>query len=197
MKIYKNLPKFDDSSYAHFVTTRTYENRPYFKNREISSILWEEIKFYRQKYGFTLLGYVIMPDHVHLLIWWDKEEKPGLSISKIIQMIKGATSRRIIDLMQNKGLEHLLQATLKKVGIQSTYKPESQGIPKGAIISRSHKRNLKYRLWQPGFYDFNVHNEEKILEKLNYMHNNPVKAGLVSSPQDYRWSSCKDYFEEI
>ena len=58
---------------------------------------------------------------------------------------------------------------------------------------RFHKRNLKYRLWQPGFYDFNIYNEEKLLEKLNYMHNNPVKAGLVLSPSDYEWSSYREY----
>ncbi len=176
MKIYRNLPKFNDNSYAHFVTTRTYENRPYFENREISSILWEEMRFYGQKYGFALLGYVIMPDHVHLLIWWDKEEIPELNVSKIMQMIKGTTARRCIDLLKNKGLERMLQAT-----------------PKNNLDSRTHRRNLKYRLWQSGFYDFNIYNEEKLLEKLNYMHNNPVKAGLVLSASDYEWSSCKEY----
>lgn len=167
------------------LTTRTYENRPYFRNRETASILWEEIKFYKQKYGFTLLGYVIMPDHVHLLIWWDKEEKPELNVSKIVQMIKGATARRCIDLLRTRGWEQMLPSTHKDRGLQATQN-------KGAS-PKSHERNLKYRLWQPGFYDFNVYNEEKLLEKLNYMHNNPVKAGLVLSPSDYEWSSCKEY----
>jgi REP element-mobilizing transposase RayT len=139
MNIHKSLPKFNDNSYAHFVTTRTYENRLYFKNREISSILWEEIRFYGQRYGFTLLGYVIMPDHVHLLLWWDKEQKPELNVSKIVQMIKGTTARRCIDLLKTKGLERMLQATRKD-----------------CAVSKSHKRNLKYRLWQPGFYDFKL-----------------------------------------
>lgn len=178
MNIHKNLPEFDDNSYAHFVTTRTYENRPYFKNREISSILWEEIKFYGQKYGFTLLGYVIMPDHVHLLIWWDKEGKPELNVSKIVQMIKGTTARRCIDLLKTRGLERMLQATHEN-----------------NADSRTHRCNLRYRFWQLGFYDFNVYNEGKLSEKLNYMHNNPVKAGLVLSPFDYEWSSYRSMFK--
>jgi putative transposase len=185
MKIYRNLPKFNDSSYAHFVTTRTYENRPYFKNREISSILWKEIKFYGQKYGFTLLGYVIMPDHLHLLIWWDKEERLELNVSKIVQMIKGTTARRCIDLLKTRGWEQMLPSTHKARGLHATQNKD--------VSSRSHKRNIKYRLWQPGFYDFNIYSEEKLLEKLNYMHNNPVKAGLVLSPSDYEWSSYKEY----
>jgi len=176
--LHKNMPKFNDSSYAHFVTTRTYESRPYFENEEFSRIVLEELRFYREKYDFVLIGYVIMPAHLHLLLWWDKEEKPGLSVSKIMQGIKGATARRIIDLMQEKGLERMLQSTRRNAD------------------SKSHRRNSKYRLWQPGFYDFNVYSEGKVLEKLNYMHGNPVKAGLVLSPCDYRWSSYMEYFEE-
>jgi putative transposase len=177
--LYKNLPKFNDNSYAHFVTTRTYENRPYFKNEEFSNILLKEIRFYSEKYGFDVLGWVIMPDHVHMLLWWDKEGNPALIISKIMQGIKAGTAMRIVELLKSRGLEQVLQATQEDVA-----------------VSKSHKRNLKYHLWQPGFYDFNVHNENKLLEKLNYMHNNPVKAGLTLSPADYRWSSYREYFEE-
>jgi putative transposase len=135
------------------------------------------LEFYRDKYGFTLLGYVIMPDHVHLLLWWDKMEKPDLNISKIMQGVKGATARRIIGLMISARLEHPLQ-------------PCSVTVPKN---TKSHKRNLRYRLWQHGFYDFNIYSEEKLAEKLNYIHHNPVKSGLVSSPTDYKWSSYKLY----
>jgi putative transposase len=177
-KTYKNLPKFDDNSYAHFITMNTYNNYPYFKDDELCQILREELEFYRKKYGFILIGYVIMPDHLHLLLWWDKEEKPNLSISKMMQVIKGATARRIIDLMQTKGLEQMLQST-----------------PRNAD-SRSHRQKLKYCLWQPTFYDFSIYSEGKLLEKLNYIHGNPVKAGLASSPGDYKWSSYKDYFKE-
>ncbi len=62
--------------------------------------------------------------------------------------------------------------------------------------SKSHTQNLKYRLWQPGFYDFNIYSEENLLEKLNYIHGNPVKARLVLSPSDYEWSSYGLYFAE-
>lgn len=179
MTLHKNLPKFNDNSYVHFVTATTHENRPYFKNEELCRILMEELEFYAKKYGFTLLGYVIMPDHVHLLLWWDKIEKPDLNISKIMQGIKGATARRIIGLMISGRLEHLLQPT-SMTARKST---------------KSHKRNLRYRLWQHGFYDFNIYTEEKLVEKLDYIHHNPVKAGLVSSPGDYNWSSYKLYFD--
>ena len=176
--LHRKMPRFNDTSYAHFITTRTYQNRPYFKNDEFSRMLVEELRFYSGKHGFVPTGWVIMPDHVHLLLWWDKEEKPELSVSKMMQAIKGATSRRIVDLAQARGLERMLQAT--------------HGSGPGLT---AHRRNLRYRVWQTGFHDFNVHSEEKLLEKLRYMHNNPVKAGLALSPDDYRWSSHREYSE--
>ena len=53
-----------------------------------------------------------------------------------------------------------------------------------------------FKLWQPGFYDFNIYREETLLEKLTYIHDNPIKAGLVLSPSNYKWSSYKDYFKK-
>ena len=65
---------------------------------------------------------------------------------------------------------------------------------------RSQKQQLLFvddqpSLWQPRYYDFNVYSRKKHVEKLNYMHNNPVKRGLVSSPEDWTWSSYRFYTE--
>ena len=187
MVLHKNPPKFNNDSCVHFTTTATYENRPYFRDEEFCRILLEEAEFYSKKYSFTLIGYAIMPDHLHLLLWWDREERQELSISKIMQAIKGTTARRIIDLMVVNRSEQMLRPTpMRQVQTPSL----TQKSPK------LHKRNLRYRLWQHGFYDFNIYSEEKLLEKLNYVHYNPVRAGLVLSPDDYRWSSYRLYFSE-
>lgn len=176
-RFHNNLPKFNDNSYAHFVTTKTYKNYPYFKDERLCLIVLEELEYYRDKLGFELMGYVIMPDHVHILLWWDRDDKPEVNVSKIMQNIKGASARKIIDLICDKGLEQTLQAT------QTCKNYES------------HKRCLKYRLWQPGFYDFNIYTEDKLIEKLDYMQNNPVSAGLVPHPDKYKWTSFKRYSE--
>ena len=71
MTLHKSLRKFDDNSYVHFITTNTYRNYPYFQYEEFSQILLEELRFYSGKLIFELMGYVIMPNHLHLLLWWD------------------------------------------------------------------------------------------------------------------------------
>jgi putative transposase len=104
----------------------------------------------RVRYGFVVAGYVLMPEHVHLLIG-----EPRVStLAVVIQVLKQQTSRK-----------------LKSAG--------------------------DAQFWQPRYYDFNVHNEEKRVEKLRYMHRNPVKRGLVEKPEDWQWSSFRHYLTEI
>ncbi len=62
--LYRSLPKFNDASYGHFVTTRTYRSYPYFRDEKLCEPLVEGLEFYSEKCGFTLVGYVIMPDPI-------------------------------------------------------------------------------------------------------------------------------------
>ncbi len=186
--MYKSLPKFDDNSYVHFITTNTYRNYPYFQDEEFSQILLEELRFYSGKLGFALIGYVIMPSHLHLLLWWDKDEQPMLNISTIMQRVKGATARRIIDFLRVRS-EHPLRPIPQR-------REQMLSATQERVDYKSHKRNIKHRLWQRGFYDFNIYSEKTLLEKLEYIHNNPMTAGLVASPVDYKWSSYLLYVSE-
>jgi len=112
-----------------------------------------------------------MPDHLHLIVWWDVEDKPHLSISRVMNSIKTMTAKRIKRyLSYNGGATYL-----------------------GRVTDVGHPTRRPFSLWQRGFYDFNIYSEAKLLEKLDYMHNNPVTAGLVSSPGSYEWSTWKLY----
>ncbi len=75
---------------------------------------------------------------------------------------------------------------------------------KGTVAAVIHALKLSVSLrrtqrpfWQPRYYDFNVHNEEKRVEKLRYMHRNPVVRGLVARPEDWPWSSFRHYASGI
>jgi len=186
--VHRNPVRFDDGSHVHFVTTNTDAKRPYFEDERCCRILLQELRFYSRKLGFRVLGYAIMPDHVHLLLWWDANDNPTLTISKVMQAVKGATARRIIDSSRGRS-EHPLRPVAQRRERMLPATQQGRG-------AKSHKQNLKYRVWQPGFYDFNVYSERMLLEKLDYVHGNPVRAGMVASPGDYPWSSYRFYVSE-
>ena len=106
----------------------------------------ETLKEIRARHGFHLFGYVVMPEHVHLLL----DEGGALNPSKVIQVVK------------------------QKI---STVLGHGTGIP----------------FWQRRFYDFNTWSTGKIKEKLIYMHENPLRRGLVAHPRDWPWSSWSHY----
>ena len=120
----------------------------------------------RERLLFNLHGYVVMPNHVHLLIY------PGqdISISAILTAIKRLFSFQALNYLQNRWPE--------------VY--EKLHVRKGAREVR--------RFWQAGGgYDRNIYRDETFVKTLEYMHYNPVRKGLVKSPLDWKWSSARFY----
>jgi putative transposase len=116
----------------------------------------------RKRYTFVVVGYVVMPEHIHLLISEPQEKNP----STVMQALKLGFARRV--LAQQRRRRHPSQASLFEHAPQ--------------------------HVWQKRFYDFNVWTARKRVEKLRYMHRNPVQRGLVESPGQWRWSSFRAYF---
>lgn len=112
-----------------------------------------------------------MPDHVHLLIQSPEKQ----SVSSIIRDLKRSIAMEIINRFKRENEAGLLES-LKLPYIKS--------------------RNHTFSLWQRRFIDFNVFSENKLYEKLEYIHNNPVRSKLVSNLSDWIFSSYKNYFEE-
>jgi putative transposase len=142
----------------HFITFSCFERRPFLQSKEAKTFFLKILGEVRGQTGFRLAGYVVMPEHVHLLI----DEPPGAPPPKIIQILKQRVSR-----------------TLREEYRGTSYRPANLADWK--------------RFWQRRYYDFNVYSEEKLREKLDYMHMNPVKRGLVSHPRDWAWSSWSCY----
>jgi putative transposase len=118
----------------------------------------------RTRHGFRLIGYVVMPEHVHLLL----TEPPKGNPSKVLQVLKQKVS-----------------AALRK---------GRRGFLPGQLALRfPETREDEKHFWQRRFYDFNVWSEKKLWEKLDYMHRNPVERKLVGHPKDWPWSSFSFY----
>ena len=139
------LKRFQDADHSHFVTFSCYDRLPYL-DTDPARILFEEVlESLRSRHGFSMVGYVLMPEHVHLLL-----SEPAIgSLPSTLRVLKGETSKRL------KG-------------------------------GRSHFRQRRY-------CDFNVFTQAKRIEKLKYIHRNPVSRGLVARPEDWPWSSFNRY----
>jgi putative transposase len=142
----EGLVRYQDCGCFHFLTFSCYRRQPLFSDSAAYDVFEQEFEAARRRCGFVIGGYVLMPEHVHLLVG----EPPRLTLASAIQVLKQLTSRRL----------------------------KVSGEP---------------QFWQLRYYDFNVHNEEKRVEKLRYMHRNPVKRGLVEKAEDWPWSSFRHY----
>lgn len=154
--------------HAHFITLIVNQHKPIFKGKSLCDIVVSTLVFYRDKLKFRIWGYVMMPDHIHMVISFaDNEEK----IIEFVRDFKKFISKKVIEIL----------------------KPEDK---KAFLLDSPKKKNHRYQIWQKDFYDFNIFNEDVLREKLNYVHYNPVKRGLVANPGNYIYSSYCDYITE-
>jgi putative transposase len=145
-----DLKRFQEARSLHFVTFSCYGRAPLLGAAHARDIFEQTFEQTRRWYGFYISGYVVMPEHVHLLM--SEPERKNLSVA--LQMLK-----------QNVA--------------------QSLRSPEGGL------------LWLPRYYDFNVWSEAKRVEKLRYIHRNPVTRGLVQAPEDWAWSSFRHYLSGI
>lgn len=137
------LERFQQSGDLHFLTFSCHDRLSHLNSDEARDCFERSLETVRRQYMFFILGYVIMPEHAHLLV-----SEPRRST-----------------------LATALQALKTSVAKQSKERP----------------------FWLPRYYDFNVYSRAKHIEKLRYIHRNPVMRGLVAEPEDWRWSSFRHY----
>lgn len=144
----KGLTRIYGRGHLHFITFSTYGRQPTLTPKCRDHIL-EQLELLRQEKQFQVAGYVVMPEHVHVLIGEPEVGDP----TSVVQLWK-----------QRCALTFNLEDAAK--GRQ---------------------------FWLPRFYDFNVFTHKKRVEKIHYMHNNPVTRGLVEAAKDWKWSSYAFY----
>jgi len=136
---------------CYFVTINALHKRKIFKTNKVKLLYLESLDHCRNKLHFRLTGYVIMEDHLHLLIIPPK----GRTISDVMHHVNGIFANHY-----NK-----------------------QERKSGKVIQRK-------------FWEHAIRNDRDFEEKLNYIHNNPVKAGLIKELEDYKFSSFSNYYSD-
>lgn len=161
--------KVINPSGTFFVTSTIVNWINIFTTDKYFMILIDALKFYQRNNGLLIHCYVIMNNHFHLII-------SHKDISKIMQSFKKYTATRIIselELDNNK----LILSKLKDQ-------------------KATHKITSKHQVWQEGFHPQEISTPEMLRQKMEYIHYNPVRKGLVSNPVEWKFSSAIDYLTE-
>jgi putative transposase len=151
--------QFDDRLYAHFVTFGVDKRRRLLDHGRPKRIVLGVLNDELANFSARCVGYVIMPDHVHAILWLPT---PG-RLSSFMHAWKRKSSFHI----------------------RNWYRSEAANYFKGFGEGD--------RFWQPKYFPFEIDARPKLEEKLDYMHLNPVRAGLVERAVDWRWSSARWY----
>lgn len=140
------LKRFQEARCLHFITFSCHNREPLLGMPEARDLFERTLEDVRKWYGFYVRGYVVMPEHIHLL----SSEPERSKLSTVLQMLKQNVARGL-------------------------------SLPEGNPF------------WEPRYYDFNVWSESKRVQKLRYIHRNPVRRRLVQRPEDWKWSSFLHY----
>ena len=150
---------YDDELHVHFVTFSCFKRRKLLDHDRAKKVVMGVLASQIHKQEATCVGFVVMPEHVHGLVWF---RRPG-QLSFFMKQWKQRSSVQIKKLMREK------------------------------LVRYGRAIDLSEPVWQARYYPFNVYTDEKLHEKLDYMHNNPVAAGLVARAIDWQFSSARHY----
>ena len=176
---------------AHFTTNVVIYRQPIFTRSWAANILIENLRFYQQKYAFRLIGYLIMPDHLHSIVW----PQPGTAIGAIMRDFKKFAAVAIIEAL-NQHLGTSPQAEAATAGPPSVWR-QNQAVPAPADMLSAfayagrHFRKTRHKIWQGDFYSTVLWSPNVMRQKLRYIHNNPMRWGLVDRPEDWLYSSYR------
>lgn len=148
---------------AFYITSVANSRLPVFRTDQLKKVTCDALAEARRSAGFSIYSYVIMPDHLHVIT--DSNLKP----SKVLQYINGIIARRVIDHLKACGHNASLQKLRHEI----------------------RKRQYRYSLWEHHNNLFSITSEEMFIQKVNYIHQNPDRAGLVTNAEDYFWSSIR------
>ena len=165
-----------DDQVPHFISFSVVNWIDAFTGNEYKDIIIGSLKYCIEEKGLLLHAWIIMSNHVHLIM----STKPGFWISDILRDLKKFTSKQIITAIAENPKESRKDWMLW-------------------MFERAGKRNSNnehYQFWQQDNHPIELTTNGMLEQRLNYLHENPVNAGIVYEPQDYVYSSAIDYYSD-
>ena len=168
------LRRHDELGHIHFVTVSCYRRLQFFRHEGVRRSFIDAMHRVRERCALRWLGYVIMPEHVHVLVLpQTRNATEPIAISTVLHDLKGFAGRFGKNALRDMWQRH------RSLGTQ----------PLDAWATADGPKPF----WKPRGYDFNVVNEHTVIEKLDYIHKNPIRRGLVRRPDQWSWSSYRYY----
>ena len=158
--------KFIHPNSTYFVTSTIVEWLPVFTRRVYFEIMIDTFRYCMHTKALKIYAYVLMDNHFHIMV-------AGPNLSNIFRSIKRHSARRIVQQAEIDGRDWLLDC------IRSNKK--------------TYKRDSLRQVWQEGLHPKYILDNSMARQKINYIHQNPVKAGFVSRPENWRYSSAGNY----
>ena len=154
-----------ETEHAHFITATIVEWLPVFSSAACCDIVVRSLEFCREKKGLKIYGWVILDSHFHAIL-------AALELSAILRDLKSFTAQQILAQVGREGRDWLLNQL--------------------AYYRAAHKQTA-HQVWQEGSHPQAIMSDVMMEQKLEYLHNNPVKRGLVASPEHWRYSSAHEW----
>ena len=151
---------------AHFVTSTVVGWLPVFTTAARCNLVVEALAYCREHKKLKVHGWVILDNHFHAVL-------AAPDLSRALADLKRHTARRILEQLQSEECQWLLRQFENR--------------------RAEHKTESAYQVWQEGVHPQAIVGDEMMLQKLEYLHNNPVKRGLVAAPEHWRYSSAHEW----
>jgi REP element-mobilizing transposase RayT len=158
----------------HFLTFTIVGWIDIFSNRNFKDIIIENLSYCRKEKGLLIYAFVIMSNHIHIVA----RARDGFKLSGIVRDFKKYTSKKLFENLNNSNDPR--RKWMKELFIESGEK---------------NPNNTFIQLWQQHNHPIELFSNKVIDQKIDYIHNNPVKAGIVQTPEDYLYSSAGNYSE--
>ena len=168
------LQRHDEPNQIHFITFSCFRRLQFFRHDVVKLTFINAMNRVRNRFKIRWIGYVIMPEHVHLLVASQAKGSDQITpISRLLNTLKGASG--------HDGKEALRDVWRKDHSL-------------GTRVLNNWATGAELKpLWKPRGYDFNVVRDDTLVSKLVYIHQNPIRRGLVDRAEQWRWSSFRHH----
>lgn len=163
LRLRRSMPRVSRTHPFYYLTSVCKDRLPIFRTDELATVCAAAFNEARNSGGILVFAYVIMPDHSHVVTDSERASK------EVLRYLNGIAARRVIDHLTDQGHHSSL---LK-------------------LREETKRRNYKHSVWEHHPNVFEIYGEDTLMQKVNYIHQNPVRAGLVERAEDYMYSSAR------